>query len=215
MRAIDAAGMKFKSAAAPPWNGPPNTARLAVVWRRLPLISTSAWFGLRPRSLADSVWLAMSPPNACAVNDGTICAIDEIRSGRLVSDSASAPITWIGAGLSEACRPPLRRVPVTMISSRLATWVSAAATCNSASAAIAPEDIKANSAPTTSGTHDIAFSLPQVDASPDDRTLAAAFCFLTFIPAPCITDRFGSRTQLWRLLRAITSGVGDSEIPAD
>ncbi len=39
--------------------------------RRLPLSSTSVWLGDRPRSLADNVMFAMSPPKACALKDGT------------------------------------------------------------------------------------------------------------------------------------------------
>jgi len=56
-------------------------ARLEVVCRRLPFTSTSVWLGLRPRILACSVWFAMSPPNACAVNDGTTFARALMRSG--------------------------------------------------------------------------------------------------------------------------------------
>ncbi len=108
-------GIMSRSAAAPPWNTLDRMARLATPWRRLPLTSTSTWLGLRPLSRADRVSLAMSPPMAWALNEGTARARAWIRPGDPVRARAAAPRIWIGAGLSTACRPETR-VPVTITS---------------------------------------------------------------------------------------------------
>src|SRR5262245_55105680 len=88
-------------------------ARLEVVWRRLPLTSTSVWFGLRPRSFACSVWFAMSPPKACAVNDGTTFASEFMRSGLPADSSSAALSTCTGEALVYSSSPVVR-VPVTI-----------------------------------------------------------------------------------------------------
>ena len=75
-----------------------------------------AWFGLRPRSLADSVSAAVSPPKACAVKDGTFCDSATRRSGWPMDSRALASSTTTGAGLSCAVMPVVR-VPVTMMMS--------------------------------------------------------------------------------------------------
>src|SRR5450830_487873 len=119
-------GMKFRSVAAPPWNGPPSTARLAVVWRRLPLTSTRVSLGDRPRRRADRVRLAASPPKAWAVNEGRFCAIAWIRSGWPVRSSEVESSTWMGEAESMAFKP-FTRVPVTITASSLMSGLTAVA----------------------------------------------------------------------------------------
>src|SRR5215213_2421374 len=86
---------------------------LEVMWRRLPLTSTSVWLGDRLRRLAVSVWLAMSLPVWLALYDGTWLAMALIRSGAADCLSMSALTNWIGAGLSVTAMLVLR-VPVEM-----------------------------------------------------------------------------------------------------
>ena len=64
------------------------------------LLEINAWFGLSPRSLAESVSAAVSPPNACAVNEGTFCDSATRRSGWPIDSSALESRTTTGAGLS-------------------------------------------------------------------------------------------------------------------
>ncbi len=78
------------------------------------------WLGLTPRSLADRVRAAVSPPKAWALNDGTFWARAWIMSGWPVFLRTSLPRTVIGAGLSTAFMPVVR-VPVTMTASSSAT----------------------------------------------------------------------------------------------
>ncbi len=126
-RSMAATGMKFRSAAAPPWNAPASTARLAVPWRRLPLTSTSVLFGDSPRRRADSVMAAMSLPKAWALSDGRFWASAWIRSGWPVRASDDASSTWIGEALSATVRPAAR-VPVTITTPALAIAGASGAT---------------------------------------------------------------------------------------
>src|SRR4051812_1497185 len=100
-------------------------ARLEVVCRRLPFTSTSVWLGLRPRILACSVWLAMSPPKAWAVNDGTTFASEFMRSGRPADCSSSALSTCTGELLVYSSRPVVR-VPVTITVSAMESAAASA-----------------------------------------------------------------------------------------
>jgi hypothetical protein len=106
-------------------------ARLDVVWRRLPFTSTSVWLGDNPRIFACSVWLAMSPPNACAVNDGTTLASALMRSGLPALSSSVASSTWIGDALANSSTPEAR-VPVTMTVSVTASAIDASASASCA-----------------------------------------------------------------------------------
>ena len=87
----------------------------------------------------------MSPPKACAVNDGTTFASAFMRSGRPADSSSSALSTWIGEELLNASTP-VARVPVTMtvsVTSLLGRHRSAA--CVEAAAAV-PALLRSNSA---------------------------------------------------------------------
>src|SRR5476649_312451 len=111
MWSMAATGMKFKSAAAPPWYGPPSTARLAVPWRRLPLTSTSVSFGLRPRKRADSVLLAASPPMAGAGQRSGVehlhrrgAVLDFQAAGAGAGDDHRAGRQFGGCNVGRRCR---------------------------------------------------------------------------------------------------------------
>src|SRR3546814_24386 len=107
-------GIRSMLGAAEPWNAPEITCRMPLPWRRLPLTSTSVWFGLRPRRRAESEKLERSVPCVWAVKLGTIWVSTWFRFGWPTWLIASWLSTWIGAALSAACMPTAR-VPVTMM----------------------------------------------------------------------------------------------------
>ena len=115
MRLIASPGTRLRSTAALPRPTVPLMLSSADTWRRFPLISTSVWSGLSPRSVAGR---SASEPSAMAgwgkLNEGTSWLRILLVSVAPVLVMASVPMTSIGTGESATVRS-VRRVPVTMM----------------------------------------------------------------------------------------------------
>lgn len=77
MRSIMAEGMALKSVETEPRPMEPLRLTSALVWRRLPLMSTSVWSGARPRSVAGRMWSVPSVSDGRGkLNEGMLaCSI--------------------------------------------------------------------------------------------------------------------------------------------
>ena len=120
-RSIDAIGIALRSTGEEPRPWLPLRLISAVVWRRLPLTSTSTWSGASPRSCAGRT---ASVPSVIAgrgkFSDGNTRASAVASSVVPVDSSASGVMMSIGEGDSATVRSVMR-VPVTM------TWSSVVA----------------------------------------------------------------------------------------
>ena len=120
MRLIALTGMALKSTGVLPLPILLSVLTSALVWRRLPLTSTSTWLGLRPRSCAARTWSA--PPeldwrgkfsegsSACSALPSSPLSTPALRMSSAVSTS-------MGEVDSSAVRS-VARVPVTITASR-------------------------------------------------------------------------------------------------
>ena len=129
MRLIAPTGMLLKSTGLVPLPSLDSVVSVAVVWRRLPLTSTSTWSGLRLRSCAGRTRSAKFEFDwRGRLNDGTSDWMAAPTSPGIAADRrmASGVTRSTGARLSSRLRPAVR-VPTTTISSSsgCASWASA------------------------------------------------------------------------------------------
>ena len=124
MRSIAAIGIAFMSVPAVPRPTVSSTCTRALLWRRLPLTSTSVWSGPRPRSVAGRTASVPSVMDELAkLNDGaSICSARPV-SVCPESRSRSPGISSTGTGDSSGCRPA-ERVPTATTSTASATAAS-------------------------------------------------------------------------------------------
>src|SRR5471032_668351 len=131
-------GMKSRSAGAAPVLIP-LMFKVALVWRRLPLTSTSTSAALRPRRFgARAMPLASQPVFSGRVRDGMTALRASIRPGLPVLCSCLALTTSIGTGLLVTVRCSAPRLPVTTtVDKVLSSWAWAVLVSRaSASAAV-------------------------------------------------------------------------------
>ncbi len=92
-----ASGIAFRSTGAEPRPWVPLTLTTAVVWRRLPLTSTSVWSGDRPRSWAGrTASLASAPDGRGKFIDGSRRPSTVASSLDPLACNSLAPMTSTG-----------------------------------------------------------------------------------------------------------------------
>ncbi len=119
-------GIRSRSAGAAPVLMP-LMFKVAAVWRRLPLTSTSTSAALKPRRLgARAMPLASQPVFSGRVSDGITALKASIKPGLPVLCSCLALTTSIGTGLLVTVRCSAPRLPVTTTVDRvLSSWACA------------------------------------------------------------------------------------------
>ncbi|PAV71117.1 hypothetical protein WR25_08105 [Diploscapter pachys] len=108
--------MVLRSTAAEPRPTVPLVLRLAEVWPRIPLMSTSVWSGDRPRSVAGRIAsvASLAEGRGKLIEGATVASA--VASSVVPCRCRLAPLrTSTGATLSRRLRPAAR-VPVTMMS---------------------------------------------------------------------------------------------------
>ena len=118
-------GMADRSGPWAPWETPMRDQRMtAPRWRRLPLTSTSAWSGARPRRLTGRTTTPASPEVALMLNDGT--ALRSSMSSSVTPCRPRSPPGIASTGTIESVADRWRtRLPVTTISSSISGAPSA------------------------------------------------------------------------------------------